>query len=287
MKKSLLTAVAATVLASPAAARDGSWYVGGEAGVILVQDAETDRQFAGTGDWIPWLDVDHDLGFDADLILGYDLGMVRLEGELAYKRAHHDKYEIEDDALGPFPGGGDEPIFPGASIDGDGRTSITSGMINALFDLGGDDGIGFYAGAGAGIARVSTTIDQLGDGKYHLKDTKFAWQLIAGVRVPVSDRLDAGLKYRYFNVNNVEGGLYEVPFDGRTDIRSHSLLASLVYNFGVRAAAPPPPPPPQPAPPPPPPPATQTCPDGSVILATDMCPPPPPPPPPPPEPERG
>jgi iron complex outermembrane receptor protein len=33
---------------------------------------------------------------------------------------------------------------------------------------------------------------------------------------------------------------------------------------------------------PPPPPATQTCPDGSVILATDVCPPPPPPPPPPP-----
>ena len=45
------------------------------------------------------------------------------------------------------------------------------------------------------------------------------------------------------------------------------------------------------APPPPPPPlapATQTCADGSVILATDACPvPPPPPPPPAPEPERG
>ncbi|MEO8176497.1 MAG: TonB-dependent receptor [Sphingomicrobium sp.] len=43
-----------------------------------------------------------------------------------------------------------------------------------------------------------------------------------------------------------------------------------------------------PPPPPPPPPATQTCADGSVILATDACPlPPPPPPPPAPEPERG
>ena len=47
--------------------------------------------------------------------------------------------------------------------------------------------------------------------------------------------------------------------------------------------APPPPPPPPPAPP-----ATQTCADGSVILATDACPAPPPPPPPPaPAPERG
>ena len=66
------------------------------------------------------------------------------------------------------------------------------------------------------------------------------------------------------------------------------------YTIGARVrfggeAAPPPPPPPPPAPPPPPEaPATQTCSDGSVVLATDACPvPPPPPPPPPPAPERG
>ncbi|MEO8548197.1 MAG: TonB-dependent receptor [Sphingomicrobium sp.] len=64
-------------------------------------------------------------------------------------------------------------------------------------------------------------------------------------------------------------------------------LAGFTYKFGAEA----PPPellPPAPPPPPPPPPATQTCMDGSVILATDACPlPPPPPPPPAPEPERG
>ena len=55
--------------------------------------------------------------------------------------------------------------------------------------------------------------------------------------------------------------------------------------------APPPPPPvveaPPPPPPPPAPPATQTCADGTVILATATCPAPPPPPPPAPAPERG
>jgi hypothetical protein len=67
------------------------------------------------------------------------------------------------------------------------------------------------------------------------------------------------------------------------------------YTAGVRIAfggepapLPPPPPPIAPPPPPPPPAATQTCADGSVILATDACPAPPPPPPPPaPAPERG
>jgi iron complex outermembrane receptor protein len=62
----------------------------------------------------------------------------------------------------------------------------------------------------------------------------------------------------------------------------------LTFRQKFRAAPPPPPPLPPAPPPPPPPPATQTCPDGTVILATEMCPaPPPPPPPPPPAPERG
>jgi len=65
--------------------------------------------------------------------------------------------------------------------------------------------------------------------------------------------------------------------------------AKLGFRFGgARVAEVAPPPPPPPPPPPAPPPATQTCPDGSVILATDACPvPPPPPPPPAPAPERG
>jgi hypothetical protein len=64
--------------------------------------------------------------------------------------------------------------------------------------------------------------------------------------------------------------------------------ARLGFRFGGAreevALAPPLAPPPPPAAPP----ATQTCSDGAVILATDMCPmAPPPPPPPAPEPERG
>lgn len=59
-------------------------------------------------------------------------------------------------------------------------------------------------------------------------------------------------------------------------------------KFGPSRAAPAYVAPPAPPPPPPPAPATQTCADGTVILATDACPAPPPPPPPPaPEPERG
>ena len=80
--------------------------------------------------------------------------------------------------------------------------------------------------------------------------------------------------------------------DFEQKFRSHSILASLIFNFGGERAPPPPPPYVAPTPPPPPPPpATQTCADGSVIMATDICPPAPepytPPPAPEPAPERG
>jgi outer membrane autotransporter protein len=95
---------------------------------------------------------------------------------------------------------------------------------------------------------------------------------------------DLGVSYG-INRNFMIFAGYEGTY--RKDLRSNGMSAGLRLNFGAPEAAPPPPPP---TPPPPPPhPATQTCPNGSVILATDTCPAPPPPPPPPPAPpaERG
>jgi uncharacterized protein YhjY with autotransporter beta-barrel domain len=96
--------------------------------------------------------------------------------------------------------------------------------------------------------------------------------------------LVAGLSLAGAFGSNVTGRLgYQGRFN--SDVTDHAVYGALTFLFGT----PLPPPPPAPAPAaPPPPPATQTCPDGTVILATETCPvPPPPPPPPPPAPERG
>jgi opacity protein-like surface antigen len=200
--------------------------------------------------------------------------MFRAEAEAAYKHLGVESV----DASGPF---GSALAAIGADVDEDdfdGAASVTSLMGNVLLDFGGDAGVGAYVGAGIGVARVKVLDD---------RDSGLAWQGIAGLRMAVSDNLDVGLKYRYFNSSKLDlsndftgtGGPFTI--EARDRLQTHSLLLSLVYN--LVAAAPPPPPPPPPAPVAP---ATQTCPDGSVILATDACPPPPPPPPPPPV-ERG
>jgi OOP family OmpA-OmpF porin len=221
--------------------------------------------------------IKHKTGIDADLIGGYDFGMFRLEAETGYKHASINSVSLN------------ESYFGVPRADAGGHTSALSAMANGLLDFGNDAGLSGYVGGGIGVARVTYNLDipSLGTG-FNDRDKAFAWQLIAGVRMAVSDQFDVGLKYRYFHTGNlnfasdgsgIPGG---IPFSASGHWRSHSLLLSLIYNVT------PPPPPPPPAPPPPPPPAMQTCPDGSVIPAAATCPAPPPPPPPPPPPaERG
>jgi outer membrane immunogenic protein len=94
------------------------------------------------------------------------------------------------------------------------------------------------------------------------------WQWGAGINQMLTDMFYVSVEGRYSDYQNKHnlGGTHR--FVGLVG------LGAVLGGSRVEAAPPPPPPPP-------PPPATQTCPDGSVIAATDTCPPPPPPPPPP------
>ena len=274
-KLAIAVALASTALAKPALARDHSPYVGLEGGVMWVEDADVDYD-DGVLNLTNAITVSHKIGYDVDVIAGYDFGMLRLEGELAYKRAGVNQVRLDP----RISGGG-----PGDNFDASGHGTALSGMVNLLLDFGNDDGLSGYAGVGVGLASVKYSAQTDGPNNggppagaigFSDTDSGLAWQGILGLRYAVSQNIDVGLKYRFFNVPNLKFSSGDTTLDSRW--RSHSLLASVIYNF----YAPPPPPPP------PPPPATQTCPDGSVILATDTCPaPPPPPPPPPPAPERG
>ena len=267
IKRTCLLLLASSLLASPAVARDRSLYLGIEGGLLWAKDLDLDLRTPNGTDNV-FLSIDHTMGYDVDALFGYDAGYVRAELELGYKRASHDGYTLRSE--GTF------------TEDGDGSSRYVSIMTNLLLDVGNEDGLSFYAGPGAGFAWGKFKFDD-GSGSESFRDGGVAWQLIAGVRYAVSPNIDVGAKYRYFHPSRVtEGDSDTSQLRGR--FTSHSILASLIYNFYT---PPPPPPPLAPPPPPLPPPATQTCYDGSVILATDVCPPPPPPPapPPPPEPE--
>ena len=287
MHKQFLVAVAAAAIATPAFAQSGP-YVGIEGGVLFPRDTDVDASVTyndpvlGTVTYPNAIDLDYKRGYDVDAIVGYDFGMFRLEGEVGYKRTKANELQYDQGFIDAYE---DATGVDLSNVDFDigGRTTVLSGMVNGLVDLDAG-GARVYAGGGAGRARVK----MLGD-----SDSAWAYQLIAGVGVPVSSNIEAGLKYRYFRTgklnfaDNATTTDADFLFNNDSKFSSHSVLASLIFNLGAPAA--PAPVVPVAAPPPPPaPPATQTCPDGSVVLASEPCPLPPPPPPPPlPQPERG
>lgn len=260
-------ALASTALASPALARDDQWYVGVDGGAMIVEDLHIDVGTTTNG-----IKIDHEYGYDFGGVVGYDFGPFRLEAEASYREADPDVLTstVRVPAQTSVAAGG----YGLGSYDYvAGDVNALSFMVNGLLDFGPDDGLQGFVGGGVGVARVDlhSSINRVGPGIVDDSDTGFAWQALAGVRTPISDHWDMGLKYRFFNVNNVD--LFDTG--GRalsTRFRSHSLMGSLIYNFGgapvveTVVETPPPPPyvaPPTPpvtyTPPPPPPPPTVVC----------------------------
>ncbi|MFM5953160.1 MAG: flagellar motor protein MotB, partial [Novosphingobium sp.] len=80
-------ALASTALATPALARDDSWYIEGDAGGVIVEDMQNLIQTgAGT--------LNTKVGYDVGGIVGYDFGGFRLEAEASYRRAGAESLDL-------------------------------------------------------------------------------------------------------------------------------------------------------------------------------------------------
>ena len=200
-------------------------------------------------------------GYDVGLLGGYDFGLLRVEMELSQKSMKLDSLKSDDiteeylatlnDALNR-PSASPDPGAPGlgaldmGDFELDGRMRLRSAMVNALVDVDVTKRLSIYGGGGYGF----TWARSLGTG-----DSARGWQWIAGVRYGLTDKFDLGLKYRYFNSGIMtlrsDPQLYTgnpnrqvigtttvdqtvnatVMPEIEVEIRTRSLLASLIYNF--------------------------------------------------------
>ncbi len=228
-KLAVAMALASTALASPALARDDSWYVGVGAGAMLVEDLDLDIGTVNNAG-----SLDHRAGYDFEGTVGYDFGGFRAEVEVGYREADIKSGRFTTPGI-PNSANGAGSFTGSTALNGD--TNALSFMVNGMLDFGDDDGLQGFVGGGAGVARVS--VEPVFAGPFiDDSDTGFAWQAIAGVRAPLSTNWDVGLKYRFFNVDNVDL-VDQAGRDVSTRFRSHSILGTLTYNFG--GAEPPPP----------------------------------------------
>lgn len=228
-KLAAAVALASTALATPALARDNSWYVGVGGGVMIVEDLDLD-----IGTFNNSASIDHDVGYDFEGTVGYDFGGFRAEVEVGYREADIKSGRFSTPGI-PGSASGAGNLVTGA-YDLNGDSNALSFMVNGMLDFGEDDGIQGFVGGGAGVARVDVAPVFAGP-FLDDSDTGFAWQAIAGVRAPLTRNWDVGLKYRFFNVDNIDL-VDQRGRDVSTRFRSHSILGTLTYNFGGAEPAP-------------------------------------------------
>lgn len=279
MNRVLSAAAGFLAVATATAAQAGTPYAGIEGGLLIGRDNDVDEfadfttsqspaSPAGPGgpadqEFDDTFIVAYKKGYDFDVVGGYDFGILRLELELGQRQAGL-RQLVPDETAGAFletingelnrPSAAPDPGAPGQAalttrnFDLSGNMRVRSAMIDGLLDLPVTDRITLYGGGGYGRSWVRA----LGD-----TDSAMAWQYILGARYKLSDRVELGIKHRYFNSGMAKLRHSGVAYDGNPDrltvtppgadidqttdlllrpeiegaVRTRSYMASLIYNF--------------------------------------------------------
>jgi outer membrane protein OmpA-like peptidoglycan-associated protein len=156
----------------------------------------------------------HDEGFAVGARLGVKQGPWRFEGEFNYRRNGLSSITFDTD--------------PKAS----GSTQAFAFLGNVIcdFEVPGLPWATPHVGAGVGVAHLTAKQKITGFTVLNSSDTEFAYQGIAGLRVPIAPNWAVDLDYRYLATTDPT---YRSPAGNQvtSSYRTHNLLASLTYSF--------------------------------------------------------
>jgi opacity protein-like surface antigen len=101
-----------------------------------------------------------------------------------------------------------------------GRTSLTGGFVNGYYNFNHGRAWQPFVGGGVGVADVRS----IGEA-----DTRFAWQVKAGLDHPFTDRLIGEVAYRYIGVPDAHAGIEPNGFRG--DYHSSAMTVGVRIRF--------------------------------------------------------
>lgn len=223
LMSSLFFGLAALALATPAHAEERDWYAAA-GGTVTVQgtSAGTIANAPAPGLTI-LVDERYEPGGGGFIAFGRRIGRFRVEGEVGYTRETADRQTFR--------------APPAGEVFGDIRTRTLRGMANGFVDFK-LAGLEPYIGAGVGYA--GTDLRVIGPRAIFPteqprrliddRDRGFAYQAMAGIALPVNDRLRFTLGYRWFD----EGRFTGVDGRGEEVTRTrggHNIDAGLRWSF--------------------------------------------------------
>ncbi|NTW51461.1 MAG: porin family protein [Chlorobiaceae bacterium] len=179
--------IAAGTFSAPALASEH--YISSNVGISWINEIPTT-----SGD-----NLRTDSGINMVAALGCDYGAYRLEAEAGYQNN---------------------------DFSNNGNVKILSVLGNGYINLK-NEGARPYVTAGIGGAEVRLKDVTLGTPVRHSdEDTVFAYQIGAGVEVPIAKKTFFDARYRYFGTTEINTGI-----TGSRSIDSHNVLVGLRWNF--------------------------------------------------------
>ncbi|NEX14872.1 MAG: porin family protein [Prosthecochloris sp.] len=227
MKKALsLLAAAVLVLGWSTPSCASNPYASGNIGIVWFDNLNGVESDYDSRDYS--IDVSLESGISLTGAVGCDMGDTRVEAEIGYQTNDAVSAEILSD----------KKAKDDDSWDWGGDVSLTTFMFNGYYDIPlMESGLELFLTAGVGGAFYSfDDVGDINDDSYRgtTNGSTWAYQLGAGLALPVSDNLIVDARYRYFDTAEFTT---EDDFDGfddvamNLDISSHSALVGLRYNF--------------------------------------------------------
>lgn len=196
-------------LALPTAAH-AQWYVGADAGVNFLQDADVKPKDSSST-----TTAGNDTGYALQAHGGYafkpfSFATPRLEAEVAYRNSGLESLTDVTDASGD--------------------TSSLSLMANGVLSFLPNRSWHPFVGAGIGMSRISAEWKVNGSKVVDDSDWVFAYQAFAGVSYDLTKNWELSAQYRYFGTQDPE--FSDNSGDkAKGEYGSHAILAGFAYKF--------------------------------------------------------
>ncbi|MDH5458655.1 MAG: outer membrane beta-barrel protein [Nitrospinota bacterium] len=169
MKRFLMTLVVAAVfMATSAQAVDGQRYASGNFSFGILTDVEEGN-----------VEIDYDPGIGFFGAVGLDMGQIRVEGELGYRRFSIDEMRVS-----------------GSPVPANGHASAISLMANGYFDIEINAPVTPYVGVGLGFVDTNGA---------RFSGTEIGYQFMTGVGYTVSPNAVLTAGYRFFGFTDNNG----------------------------------------------------------------------------------
>ena len=230
MRRLILLCSGAGAIASATSAKAEGPYVGVEGGLYVQRPLA--YNFVGLSNFFS---TKYARGIDIAGKAGYDLEGVRIEGEIAYRRAPANQFGFSID-------GQPLAVQKGGAVSG--SLNTVSAMFNGYWDIT-QKRLRPYVGAGIGVARIESNkvgYSGFGDAGIFLDKAgiAFAYNFMAGFKARITRRVYANVGYKYTATPNFTLNVFNTS--ASTPTHSSSVLAGLSLSFGHSIVDEPPPP---------------------------------------------